>query len=105
MAKFYDVVGYSIPIETKPGLFKEQIVERIYYGDVLQNMSLWNSSSESVNDDLNINNRISILADPYAYENYSRIKYVQYLGTKWKVKTVNPQSPRIILTLGGVYNG
>jgi hypothetical protein len=105
MAKFYGPIGYAQPIEVSAGVWKDEIIERNYTGDLLTNNSRWSTSSESTNDDLNINNRISILADPYAYQNFHSMKYVLFMGTKWKINSVEVQYPRLILTIGGVYNG
>lgn len=105
MAKFYGSIGYAEVIETSPGVFKDNITIRKYYGNLLSNNSRWSNSSESTNDDLNINNRISILADPYAYQNFHSMKYVEFMGTKWKINSIEVQYPRLILTIGGVYNG
>lgn len=105
MAKFYGPIGYAVPVETRPGIWGHEIVERNAYGDVIEVTSTWSTSSDSVNDDLNIEKRISIVADPYAYQNFHRMKYVEYLGAKWKIKSVKPAYPRLILNIGGVYNG
>lgn len=105
MAKFYGPIGYAETVEKSPGVFMDEIIVRNYYGDLISNTSRWSSSSESTNDDLNINNRISILADPYAYQNFHSMKYVELMGTKWKINSVEVQYPRLILSIGGVYNG
>lgn len=104
MAKFYGEIGYSIASETKPGVWEPTIVKRNYYGDVIRNTRRLQSSG-NVNDNIEISNEISILSDPYAYENFHLIAYVEYMGTKWKVSNVEVQYPRLILTLGGIYNG
>ena len=105
MAKFYGPIGYAETIEKAPGVYTDELIVRNYSGDLISNTSRWSSSSESVNDDLNINNRISILADPYAYQNFHSMKYVEFMGTKWKINSVEVRYPRLILTIGGVYNG
>ena len=105
MAKFHGVVGYAETVETKPGVWMEQVTERTYDGDLTKNTSRRSTSSESANDNLTINNLISIIADPYAYEHFYSIKYVEFMGTKWKITNVDVQYPRLILTMGGVYNG
>lgn len=102
MSKYYGKVGYAITKETKPGVWKNLVVERIYYGDILRNTSRWQGSS-NVNDNLVISNQISILADPFAYHNFHAIKYIEWLGSKWKVSSVEVQYPRLILNIGGVY--
>ncbi len=105
MAKFYGAIGYAKSVETSPGDWTDDITERDYYGDVLRNTSRWSSSPDSTNDNLNVNVQISIIADPYAEQNFHTIKYATFMGKKWKVADATPQYPRIILTLGGVYNG
>lgn len=104
MAKFYGSVGYSETVETAPGVYTYRIIERDHYGDLLRNMSRWQAGN-SLNDDLTINNQISIVADQYAYENFQSMKYVKFMGAKWKITNVEVQRPRLILSVGGVYNG
>lgn len=107
--KFYGAVGYylgSVEEEgDREGNYIEQVEERNYYGDVLRNTRRWDSNQESVNDDLTLNNSFSIIADGYAYENYALMKYVKWMGACWKITNVEVQRPRLILTVGGVYNG
>lgn len=105
MAKFSGPIGYAIPYESRPGVWKDQIEEHNHKGDVLRNTSRWTASPESVNDDLSINNQISIVADPFAQNNFHRMKYVRYLGANWKITSVEVKYPRLILSIGGVYSG
>lgn len=105
MAKFYGVIGYGIPEEIKRGVWKEKIIERNSSGDLERNMGNWSTPSDSTNDDVNINNQISIVADPFAYQNFHYMKYVTFMGAKWKIKSVEVKHPRLILSVGGVYNG
>lgn len=104
MAKYFGKIGYSVTQETVPGVWEESVTERSYYGDLIKNTRRY-QSADKVNDDLSISNEISILADPYAYENFHAMKYVEFMGAKWKVTNVEVQYPRLILTVGGVYNG
>lgn len=104
MAKWFGKVGYEITDNTKPGVWEPQITERPYFGDMLSDVSKRNSTNK-VNDDLNVANRISIVSDPFAYQHHSQIKYVEIMGTLWEVSTVEVQYPRLILSVGGVYNG
>ena len=104
MAKFYGPIGFGITTETAPGVWTPSIEEREYSGDVLQNYRK-TSPGESTNDDLDVSNRVSILADPYAMNHFHTIKYVKWLGAYWKVPNVEVRFPRLILTIGGVYNG
>jgi len=104
MAKFSGVIGYAIQEETVPGVWVDQIVEKYYRGDVLQNMNRW-QNSDKVNDDFIIDNKISIISDTFLYDNFQHIKYVQWMGTKWKVNRIEILRPRVIISIGGVYNG
>ena len=104
MAKFYGKVGYIKTVEVEPGIWEEQVTERLHYGDVTRNSSRYQSSG-GVNDDIVISNNISIVADPYANENFQHMRYVDFMGAKWKITDIEVQHPRLILTLGGVYNG
>lgn len=105
MARFYGPIGYVKPVEVAPGDWVNEKTERNYYGDVLRNTSRWMSTPDSTNDNITVNVQISIVADPYAEQNFQTIKYVEFMGAKWKVTDATPQYPRIILTLGGLYNG
>lgn len=104
MAKFYGKVGYAETEQTAPGVWVDQITERTYFGDVLSNATRW-VNADGLNDDLKVTTRISIMADAYANEHFSKIKYCEWMGTRWKVTEVTPQRPRLLLTLGGEYNG
>lgn len=106
MAKFYGKVGYAETVETPvgSGIWKETIVERPYYGDLIRNNRRLQFANQ-VNDDINVSNEISILADPYANQNFHAMRYVEFMGAKWKISSVEVQYPRLILSVGGVYNG
>lgn len=104
MAKFYGKVGYAETEETSPGVWTETITEKYYYGDVLKHYKSFDKS-EYLNDNLNINNEFSIVADPYAIDHFYKIRYIDWMGTLWKVNSVTLEYPRLILNVGGVYNG
>ena len=104
MAKWYGVIGYAATVETDPGVWEETITERSYYGDTIRNTRMLQNSGE-VNDNVNISNQISIVADPYANQNIYAMRYIEFMGTKWKITNVDVQYPRLILTIGGLYNG
>lgn len=105
MAKFFGAVGYSEgQMEKAPGVYDESIVEYQYYGDVIRNTRQL-QEGDKVNDDLSVNNSISILADAYANEHFFAIRYIRWAGALWRVSDVEVQSPRLLLRLGGVYNG
>lgn len=102
--RFCGKVGYSITVNKGYGVYEPEIVEKEYRGDVIRN-SRKLESSDGVNDNININSNISIVADAFAYQNFLNIIYVEFMGVKWKVHNVEPQHPRLILHLGGLYNG
>ena len=104
MAKFFGAIGYFVTKETSPGVWEEDISERSYYGDLVRNVRK-TQSSDGLNDDINVANEISIVADPFANENFHSMRYVHFMGAKWKIMSVEVQYPRLILTIGGVYNG
>ena len=103
MARYYGNVGYAKSVETAPGVWEDSITVRPYYGDVIRNTRRWDNG-EGLNDNLNINNQISIIADAYAYQNFHAIKYVEWMGIKWKVSSIDVERPRLILSVGGVYH-
>lgn len=102
--KWHGVIGYAETVEVSPGIWEEQITERNKNGDVIRNTRMLQNSGE-VNDNINVSNTISIVADPYAKQNFHSIRYITFMGTKWKVTNIDVKYPRLILTLGGVYNG
>jgi hypothetical protein len=107
MAKFYGEVGYGKPVEIPEdsGVWIEKIVTKSnYYGDVNRNTRR-TTDGEGLNDDISVNNTISIVADEFANQHFHMIKYVEWAGVLWKVTDVEVQTPRLILSLGSVYNG
>lgn len=106
MAKFYGQVGFVTTVEEPEGsgIMVEQATERNYYGDVNRIIRRW-EASQSLNDDITVNNEVSIVSDPFANQNIPWIRYVVWNGAKWKVSSVEVQYPRLILSVGGVYNG
>lgn len=104
MARFYGKVGYGETQETEPGVHTSIITEKQYFGDVVRN-SLRIQEGQSLNDDLTVGHSISIVADKYASEHFSAIRYVEWEGALWKVVHIEDQRPRLLLRLGAVYNG
>ena len=105
MAKWHGKVGYSETVETAPGVWTPLVTVHEYDGDVIKGNTRWSENSESTNNNLTVNSQISIVADPFAIEKFYSMKWVEFMGTKWKISTVEPQFPRLILSLGGVWNG
>lgn len=104
MSRWFGVVGYGITSETSPGVWTLNVLEYPYYGD-LNRQKTSPMQGEGLNDDIELRNDVSILADAYAYQNYASIRYVTIMGVRWKVKSVEVQRPRLVLSIGGVYNG
>ena len=104
MAKFYGIIGYVVTKETEPGIYEEVVVENAYYGDVLKDSRRLQERAK-INDDITISNSISIIADPFANNHFHSMRYVEMMGTKWKITDVEVAFPRLILSIGGVYNG
>lgn len=104
MSKWYGMVGYGITHEERPSVWVTNIVERPYYGDMTRIASS-SQQGESLNDDIQLKNDVSIIADAYALQNFTLIKYITIMGIRWKVRSVEVQRPRLLLSLGGVYNG
>lgn len=107
MARFSGTVGFIRTVETDPdehpSVYNEIITERRYYGDVLSNSRRWDQNG-NLNDNLVINNRISIVADKFATENIGAMRCVRWHGDTWKITNVEIQYPRIIITIGGLYH-
>lgn len=104
MSKFHGAIGYSVQVEIKPGVYENVITERTYSGDILQKARRW-SEDEKVLDNVFVENRISILADLYLYDNFPHLTYVTYLKQRWEISRAEIIRPRVILTIGRVYNG
>lgn len=105
MAKWYGQIGFAKTIETDLDVWTEMIVEHNYYGDVLRNSKSRYYRDNEVNEGFNISNRISFVADPYARENIYQMKYATFMGTRWKIESVEVEYPRLIISLGGLWNG
>lgn len=104
MSKWFGKIGYAVTGETEPGVWEDTIIEKDYYGDLISDRRK-RQSSGNVNDNINLANVISIIADPFAIENCSHMAYAEIMGAKWKITDVEVQYPKLILTIGGVYNG
>lgn len=103
MNKWYGKVGYVETVEVEPGIWEEQETVRSYYGELVRNSSKFQTSG-SVNDNRDVSVELSVVADPYSELHFYSIRYVEFAGVKWKVNTVEPKRPRLILALGGEYN-
>lgn len=104
MARFSGVIGFGKSVKKSPGTWDDEITEKKYSGEIIRNVQAF-QEGEGVNDDISLGNSISILADDYAIKNLQFIKYAGWDGALWKVTNVEIRRPRLILSLGGVYNG
>lgn len=104
MAKFYGSIGFVKTVETSPDIWETVETVKRYRGDLIRNQRRW-ESGDTVNENLTVSNEVAILADKFANENLDAIKWVEVMGSKWKVNSVTIDYPRITLTVGGVYNG
>lgn len=103
--KYCGRLGYVTTVEIRPGYFDEKAIERRYRGDVIKLSSRREPMEYSTNENITINNQISIVADPFAYQHFSSIRYVEFMGVFWEVTSIEVSRPRLILTIGGPYNG
>jgi len=103
MAKYFGIIGYEVTEEVEPGIYVETFIERQYYGDIIKNSRRLYDANK-VNPDFTISNQFSIVADPFANNHFHEMRYIEYMGTKWKIKDVEVEYPRLILSVGGIYN-
>lgn len=103
MARFSGKIGYATSVETAPGVWTEQIVERQYYGDLIRHSRKW-GSSDAIVENLTFSQEISVVADPYLYDNFHNMRYVIYRNIKWKITNVEIDRPRVRLTTGEEYH-
>ncbi len=103
MSRYYGKFGYSDTVEAHPGVWEETIIEKAYQGDITRNSRRLNQSQDFINDNPNVSMDVSIVADPYALQNFHKIKYITYLGSKWKINNVEVNFPRLILHIGDLY--
>lgn len=98
-------IGFIKTVDRGNGLWEPEVVERTYIGDVIRNTARWQANNESTNDNIVINNQLSILVDPYALENFQYMKYIEWMGSLWNIESVEINYPRVVISIGGVYNG
>lgn len=103
--KYFGHIGFVMEEEESPGVYESKEIVRSYKGDVLQNIVGWQKSTTTTNDDVSINNRISIIADDFAIKNMGLLRWVEYMGSRWSATNIQAEYPRLIITMGGLYNG
>ena len=106
MAKYSGMLGYVMPAkEDPPGIWKPSaVVEKLGRGDLI-GQTINNEDVGGLSDGITVNNQLSIIMDPFVNKNLESLKYVILYGTRWEIKSMTINRPRVILTLGGVYNG
>ena len=105
MAKWFGKIWFATDVETRPGVHKEKLIPREYYGDLIRDTRRLQTVADKLNDDVNISNRLSIVMDPYIGENIHAMRCAEFMGSVWKIETVEVSFPRLILDLGGLYHG
>lgn len=104
MAKFCGLIGYQITVEIEPGVYEEQFVVNQYYGDVIRNSRRLQDTTNK-NSNVTISNQISIIADPFANSHFHEMRYIEWMSVRWTISNIEVQYPRMILTIGDIYNG
>lgn len=102
MAKYYGMIGFATQQETKPGIWEDVIEERPYKGDVLRNGRRYDHA-EGINDNFTITNQFSIVSDAFLYSHIPALRYLEYMGSKFKITSADLDRPRVIISVGGVY--
>ena len=101
--RWHGKIGYAIT-EEHDGIWSDSVVEREYKGDLNKN-AVQLQKSDSVNNDFMVKNQISIVADPFAFENFQYMKYIEIMKVMWEISSVEIQYPRLLISVGGVWNG
>lgn len=102
MAKYYGMIGFAVQEETRPGVWEDAIDKRPYKGDILHSGRRYDNS-ESINDNVTLTNRFSIISDSYLYSHIPALRYLEYHGVKFKITSVEIERPRVTISVGGVY--
>lgn len=102
MAKYYGNIGFAVQEESEPGIWEDVITSRPYKGDVLRNGRRW-ETTDNINDDFVITNQFSIIADTFLYSHIPSMRYLEYMGVKFKITSVELDRPRVTISVGGVY--
>lgn len=105
MNKFTGNIGFVETVETEPGYWEPQITEKFYLGDWIKFSGKFRLTSDSTNDEKDIASTLSIVLDPWTFQHSSCVRYIEFMGAKWSVTAIEPQHPRLLLTIGGLYNG
>lgn len=106
MSKYYDMVTFSIPEETRPGVWgPEKVISKPYPGDMSRMIVKWTRGGDKVNEDKRVNNQLKIIADEFLSVNFTHIRSIKWRGLEWAVNTITYEPPHVILEIGELYNG
>lgn len=104
MTKYHGKIGFVQFVEKEPSVWVEDTIEREYKGDVTRNFRRWDQSTDSINPNLNVTNTITIVADDFMINNSHMLRYAEFMGSYWEIKSIELDRPRLTLELGGVYH-
>ena len=100
-------IGFAItaPREEGSDIYDPTIVWKTYKGDAPRTMVQRRDSTEGVNENIDLSQTISIVMDTFLSRNYLHICAIEFAGEFWNVKNIQIKTPRLELTIGGVYTG
>ena len=87
-----------------PGVFSDSMKEIPVTGLLLREGQYPNRSVEGTATNVALQNRISIVMDSRIEKHIFNIRWATFEGVKFAVTSIEVKRPRIVLTLGGVYN-
>ena len=102
--KWSGKIGFADAREDEPSVYTEHITEHSYYGDVVD-FGRQVQGGDKINEDVTLGNSLSVVCDPFAMNHLYAMRYATFMGQRWKVTNVKAQYPRLVLTLGGLWNG
>ena len=104
--KWYGYIGFAESVQdpNDPTVYKNDIIEIPFYGDLKKLYKSDKEVANQINDNISINNIISVVANPFAMANFHKIKYITFAGTKWKITSVEVNYPRLEIYLGSAWN-
>ena len=102
MSRFSGKLGFVTTNETEEGVWLENVVELPVKGTI-RSLYVRNDNSASVINNLRLTNEISILMDTKIKTYIETLKYVVWKGSKWEVKSIGVNYPRLTINLGGPY--
>ena len=105
MARYYGEVGYAVQREVRPSVWEDEITERLYFGETVERSYRFQTPQDQISNNLMLNTDFDIIADDFAIDHWSHIRYIVYGGTRWSVTSISVDRPRIHLKVGGIYNG